>query len=169
MIKHRSLLMRGNRFLGSALVESGLITYDDIDTANQKLLDYIKAENLRQASLLHILIYELQVLREEDLINHIVENHEVGLLDLSRYRLDRNTFETQNIDVELCWSTYTIPFDVVEGIFFLGTAYYLSVPVLDHWQETLQGSIIWYVSPLSGVVESLEKMEQVSQTEESAQ
>ena len=150
--------MRANRFLGSALVESGLITYDHIDAANQKLLDYIKAENLRQASLLNILIYELQALKEDSLLNYIVQTHGLGLIDLSRYRFDKTFFESLGVDLELCWSTLTVPFDLVEGVSFLGTAYFLSVPIVEHWQETLKTNIVWYAAPISSVVDALEKL-----------
>ena len=41
--KYRSLLMRSNRLLGVQLVEENLIKVDDLEAANEKLLDLISS------------------------------------------------------------------------------------------------------------------------------
>lgn len=155
-IKHRSLLLRGNRFLGSALVTNGLIKLDDQEAASQKLLEVIQADNLKQASLLQILIYELKTLREADWINFLVESQGLGMVDLRHYLIEQ-TFNRE-IDVDLCWATWTVPFDCVEGVYFLASAYYMSEPVVKHWESLLAGEVIWFGASTASILDALERI-----------
>jgi hypothetical protein len=166
MEQYRPLVMRSNRFLGSALVERNLIEVPDLEAANSRLLEVIKCGELRQASLLNILFFDLSVLEEEDLIERVLEEAGLGLIELANYDLTR--VEHLVPDVNLCWATQTVPFDRIEGFNFLATSYYLSQPARKHWEEALEGEIIWYVTPTSSVANALETLEQLNQNGEGA-
>ncbi|MEM8548068.1 MAG: TRAP transporter TatT component family protein [Pseudomonadota bacterium] len=73
MSEQRPLILRSNRFLGSALIERGLVTAEDLEVANEKLLETIQAGDIRGASLLNILIYEQKALDEALLLDSLVE------------------------------------------------------------------------------------------------
>jgi len=45
--ENRPLILRSNRFLGSALVERALITNESLEAANEKLLDIINIKSLK--------------------------------------------------------------------------------------------------------------------------
>lgn len=159
MNAHRPLLLRGNRFLGSALVNANLITIDHLEEANQKLLDIINTENLKQASILNILSFDMNVLDEPELIHYTVENNPVGLIDLSHYNLARGFDNT--LDLPLCWATWTIPFERLDGIYSVATAYYLSKPIVEYWENALDGHIMWYACSLKSLSEALQRVDQL--------
>lgn len=156
--------MRSNRFLGSALVERNLIEVSDLENANAKLLEIIKSGDLRQASLLNILMFDMQSLEEDALIERILEESGIGLMELSSYDLTR--MEDPVWDLGSCWATQTVPFDSSEGFHFLATSYYLSDPARKYWQELLEGEIIWFVAPMASIAESLEALQLAIESEE---
>ena len=168
--KHRSLLLRANRFLGSAMVSEGLLTSDAQEDATHRLLEIIQQDNLKQASLLYILLYELKAFREEALINHLVESSGIGLIDLHGFDLAAST--PSGLDTEACWATWTIPFQTLEDVHLLATAYYLSPPVRKFWTEQLSGRILWYGATAASILEGLEVLtgegKESSTTEDSA-
>lgn len=73
MMEHRPLLMRANRLLGSALVEHNLVKFEDLEAANERVLELAGQGHFRQASVLGILLYEKKVLREEDVLHVVME------------------------------------------------------------------------------------------------
>ena len=83
--EHRSLLMRSNRLLGANLVEANLVKIEDLERANERLLETMADGDPRRCTTLGILAYEMKVLREEDVLQHIVDNEGVGLVDLRHY------------------------------------------------------------------------------------
>lgn len=151
-------MLRGNRFLGTAILDTGLIEPEALDQANPKLLDYIKEEDVKNASLLRILLFELQLLDEAKLLDYTVQQHNLGLVDLHHYKLEQPLLSS--FDIDLCWATRTMPFDKVEDVYFLSSCYYLSVPVVKHWEEFLEGKIVWYASPMMVLTEALETWEE---------
>lgn len=155
-LKYRSLLLRGNRLLGSSLVSAGLISEENQQSASQKLLEVIQADNLKAAGLLYILLYELHALKESALITHQLEKNELGLIDLHNFAIE-STFDPA-LDLELCWSTWTVPFDRVDGIHLVASCYYLSEPIRKHWEGVLNGQIMWYVISIAGIMEALERI-----------
>lgn len=157
MIKYRSLLLRSNRYLSSALVERDLINNEQQEAATQKLLEYIQSDQLKQASLLHILLFDHQTLNETVLLNDLVDEYGIGLVNLSNYNVNPINFP-EGVDFELCWATWTVPFDQVEGMYFLATAYYLSDPVVTHWEETLGKNVVWFATSAASILESLERI-----------
>src|SRR3990172_5884753 len=85
MSEYRTLLMRANRLLGAALVEANLVKIEDLESANERLIELMQGDAERQATLLGVLMYEKKVLKEDDLLHHIVENEGIGLVDLRNY------------------------------------------------------------------------------------
>lgn len=155
--EHKPLLMRCNRVLGASLVELNLVKIQDIEQANEKLLELVAKSQFRQCSLLAILAYELKVLREDDLLQHVVEMDGVGLVDLRDYEVPDES--RKNLDVGACWATWSVPFDKEEEFFFVATAYYLSAAVRSFWEKQLGGPILWFGTTIENVAEYLEKLQ----------
>lgn len=128
--EYRPLLMRANRLLGSALIEHNLVKFEDLEAANERLLEVAASGQVRQSSVLSILVYEKKVLREEDVLHHVVDDHGVGVVDLRGYDVPEEV--KKEIDLDACWATWTVPFDREEDFHFVATAYYLSPAVRTH-------------------------------------
>jgi hypothetical protein len=155
--EHRSLMMRANRLLGANLVELNLIKIQDLEEANDRLLELTANENARQSTVLGILANEMKVLKEEDVLHHLVEDHGVGLVDLRSYEGSEEL--KKKLDIGACWATWTVPFDHDEGFYFLATAYYMSPAVRTFWEKQLDAPILWYGATLEMLGDYLEKLE----------
>lgn len=155
--EHRPLLMRANRLLGAALVEQNLVKIEDLESANEKLIELVSGDQPRQSTILGILAYDLKVLKEDDVLHHIVETDGVGLVDLRDYEIPDDL--KKHTDVGACWATWSIPFDREEEFWFVATAYYLSPAVRTFWEKQLGGPILWFGTTLEVVAEYLEKFE----------
>lgn len=154
---NRSLLMRANRLMGANLVEANLVKIEDLEPANEKLLAIIGDGQPRQCTVLGILAYDLQVLREEDVLQHVVDNEGVGLVDLRHYEASDDVKKT--LDLSACWATWSVPFDREEDFHFIATAYYLSPAVRTYWEKQCDGPILWFGTTLEGIADCLEKIE----------
>lgn len=154
--ENRSLMMRANRLLGANLVEMNLIKIEDLEMANERLLEVAATDNVRQSSVLGILSFEMKVVKEEDVLHHVVEDNGVGLVDLRCYEGSEDL--KKKIDIGACWATWTVPFDVEEGAYFLATAYYMSPAVRTYWEKQLDGPIVWYGTTLEMIGDYLEKL-----------
>lgn len=152
----RSLLMRANRLLGANLVEANLITIDQLENANEKLLELIATGTPRQCTLLGVLVYELKVLKEEDVLQHCTDEYGVGLIELRSY--DANEELKRGLNQAACWATWTFPFDADEGFTYIATAYYMSPAVRTFWEKCFGGQIVWYAAPLDDIAEQLERL-----------
>jgi len=152
------IILRSNRFLGNNLVNHDLITLEQLEEANNVLLDKIDAENIHQASLLRILMWELDTLKEPDLVEFQVEKYDLGLVDLGFYSYLSEMEDIFTIDE--CWSTWTVPFDCENEFYFLATAYHMSQPVVKYWEEKLDGRVLWFVTEMGGISTLLENAEQ---------
>ncbi len=156
--EYRQIVMRANRMLGPALVEHNLVKVEDLDQANDRLLDLISTGQPRQASVLAILAYDLKVVNEDDVLQHLVDTESVGLIDLRSYEIHEDF--RKNVDINACWSTWSLPFDKEEDFVFIATAYYLSPAVRTYWEKQLGGSsIIWYGSSMDILADLLERIE----------
>lgn len=155
MLEQRPLVLRSNRFLGAALLERGLVTNEDLETANEKLLEIVQAGDLHGASLMNILVFDLKALDEAALIDSLMEQDDVSLIDLANYDLAK--FRDMRVNTDLCWATFTMPFDRVEDFYMVATGYYLSEPAKQFWAEQLEGKIIWYVASIASIAEALER------------
>lgn len=155
--EHRSLLMRANRLMGANLVEANLVKLEDLDRANERLLEVMASDQPRQSTVLGILAYEMKVLREEDVLQHVVDNESVGLVDLHHYQLAEDV--KKNLDLGACWATWSVPFDREEDFHFVATAYYLSPAVRTFWEKKCEGPILWFGTTLENIADHLEKIE----------
>lgn len=153
--EHRPLLMRANRLLGAQLVEHNLVKIEDLETANEKFIDVVSADQPRQSTILGILAYDMKVLKEDDVLHHIVETDGVGLVDLRDYEVPDDS--KKNLDVGACWATWSVPFDREEEFTFVATAYYLSPAVRTFWEKQLGGPILWFGTTLEAIADYLEK------------
>jgi Type II secretion system (T2SS), protein E, N-terminal domain len=154
--EHRSLLMRANRLLGAHLVEANLVKIDNLEAANERLLELISTGDYRKGSVLSILGYELQVVKEADVIQHVMDEHGVGLVDLRAYDVPEDLRAT--IDLGACWATWSLPFDREEDIYFVATAYYLSPAVRTYWEKKLAGPVVWYATTQETLADYFEKL-----------
>jgi hypothetical protein len=157
MSEHRPLLMRSNRLLGSALIEHSLVKFEDLETANERLLEIAATGDMRRSSVLNILAYETKVLREEELLHHVVDDHGVGVIDLRNYDVPEEV--KRDVDIGACWATWSVPFDKEEDFHFVATAYYLSPAVRTHWEKTLGGQIIWQATTMDIIAEFLDRLQ----------
>jgi hypothetical protein len=157
LTEHKTLLMRANRTLGSALMELNIVNIQDIEQANEKLLERVAANQLRESSMMAILAFDMKVVREEDLLQHVVEADGVGLVDLRDYDVPDES--RKNIDMGACWATWSVPFDKEEEFHFVATAYYLSPAVRAFWEKQLGTSILWFGTTLEGIADYLERLQ----------
>lgn len=155
--EHRSLLMNANRRLGAALVDQNLVKIEDLEAANERLLEIVATNQPRQSTVLGILAYEMKVLREEDVLTHLVESESVGLVDLREYDVSEDLKKTLNTGA--AWATWSVPFDQEEDFTFIATAYYLSPAVRNYWEKQFPGPVLWFGTTLEGVADFLERMD----------
>lgn len=155
-MEHRSLILRGNRFLGPVLAERGLVKEEHLEKANEKLLEYIQTNKPREASLLKILIFQMNALDETKLIQELIDKEQLGLVDLSRY--DKAPILDFDLDLDLCQATWTLPYGKIDDFYFVASAYYLSTPVREEWENTLGSNILWYATDFMGMSRALEEL-----------
>ena len=167
MQQPRALILRSNRFLGSSLVNKGLLSSGDLEAANEKFMEAIQSpEMLRNASILTTLLYDLKVLDEARLLEYIVEENGIGLIDLNHIEL--RPLPSTELDLSLCWASSTIPFDKVEETYMVATCYYMSAPVVKHWEDLLNGKVVWYGTSMASMSRGLERLEDVFAAERAA-
>lgn len=155
MASIKPLIMRANRLFGANLVEQELVSIDDLDEANERLAELMGGQtNSHQVSLLSILVNEKQALSEDQLLDIQLEEHGLGLIDLSNIDLAPELRE--QLDLKACWATLTVPFDLMEDTVYLATSYYLSPAVRTHWEEAFKKNVIWYASTVDSITRFLE-------------
>lgn len=157
MTEHRPLLMRSNRLLGSALVEHNLVKFEDLEAANERVLELAGQGDFRQASVLGVLVCEKKVLREEDVLHAVLEDPSVGVADLRHYDVPEEV--RKGLDLGMCWATWTVPFDKEEDFWLVATAYYFSTAVRTHWEKKLGGPIIWHATTMDVIADFLERQQ----------
>ena len=159
MASLKPLIMRANRLLGATLVEQELVSIDDLDEANERLAELMGEQaNAFQVSLLSVLVNEKGAVKEDDLLEILVEEHGLGLLDLDNIDYPEELKST--LDVKACWATLTVPFDQTEDTLYLATAYYLSPAVRSHWEENFADkNLVWFASTVESLNRFLERCE----------
>jgi hypothetical protein len=157
MTEHRPLLMRSNRLMGSALVEHNFVKFEDLESANERVLELAGQGEFRQASVLGVLVCEKKVLREETVIHAAMEEHSLGVADLRHYDVPEDI--RRGLDLGMCWATWTVPYDREEDCWFVATAYYFSAAVRTHWEKKLGGTIVWNVTSMDVIAEFLERLQ----------
>lgn len=152
-----SLLIKSNRVLGTRLVEAGLTTTADMDQANEIFIERARNKDLKRASLLRILVFDNQTLKEETLLDYQIEHYPVGAIMLENYALDEVLLHQHPL--EFLRASWTLPLDFINDRWFMVTAYYMSDIVRKFWEERLDSRITWYISSLNqfdGVFEQVE-------------
>lgn len=148
--------MRSNRLLGSALIEHNLVKFENLEAANEKLLELSTKGDYRQASILGILINE-KVLKEEDVIHLAQDEQGLGAVDLRHYDVPDDI--RKNMDLPMCWATWTVPYDREEDFHFVATCYYFSQAVRTYWEKRLKGPIIWQTTSMEIVADFLDRVQ----------
>ena len=149
-------MMRANRALGASLVEHNLISIDVLESANDRLLELMASDSSESVSLLHILVNEKQSLTEAQLLSYQIEEMGLGMVDLSNY--DQPYDLRKRIDIDACFATWTVPFDIEEGMHFLASAYYLSPAARSYWERQLETPILWFVTSTDNINDFLRKL-----------
>jgi hypothetical protein len=147
--------MRANRLLGAQLVEHNLVKIEDLEAASEKFIEVVSGDQPRQSTILGILAYDMKVVKEDDVLHHLVETDGLGLVDLRDYDVPDEL--RKNLDVNACWATWSVPFDHEEDFHFVATAYYLSPAVRSFWEKELGGPILWFGATLEAIADHLEK------------
>jgi hypothetical protein len=155
--EQRQLLMRANRLLGSALIEHNLVKFENLEAANERLLELSAKGDFRQASVLGILVNEKKVLKEEDVIHLAQEEQGLGAVDLRHYDVPEEI--RKELDASMCWATWTVPYDKEEDFHFVATAYYFSQAVRTYWEKKLKGPIIWQATSMEIIADFLDRMQ----------
>lgn len=155
-MKYRSLILRGNRALASTLLDKQIVSSEDIEKANEHLLEFMKKERYEDANLLKILTFKLDALDETKLLNQIAIEEKLSYVNLGTY--DKAALSSTMVEYDLCRATWSIPFNNRENIHYVATANYLSEPIRKHWQETLRGYILWYLCSIETIENSLEAL-----------
>lgn len=154
--EHRPLMMRANRLLGASLVEHNLISVEILEEANERLLELMNDEDAEAVSLLNVLMHEKQALTEEHLLQFETEELGLGLIDLANY--DQPDDLRKKTDVGACYATWSVPFDVEDGTYFIASAYYLSPPVRNYWEKQFDAPIQWYATSVEVIDDFLKKL-----------
>ncbi len=149
--------MNANRRLGAALVDHNLVNIEDLEKANERMLEIVASNQPRQSTVLGILAYEMKVLKEDDVLAHLVESEGIGLVDLREYDVSEDL--KKNMDRGAAWATWSVPFDQEEDFTFIATAYYLSPAVRNYWEKQFSGPVLWFGTTLEGVADFMERLE----------
>jgi len=97
------------------------------------------------------------VLREEDVLQHLIDTEALGLADLRQYEVPDEV--KRATDLEVCWATWSAPFDREDDYHLVATAYYLSPAVRTFWEKRLGGPVLWFGTTLEAIADYLEKLE----------
>jgi hypothetical protein len=142
-----SLLLKSNRSLAAQLVDTGLVSLKDMDTANEVFIEHVRRKDAMRASLLRILLFEKQSLTEASLLDHLFSHHRYAGVHLQSYQIQESSYSV--FPPENIVATWSLPIDRVGDTTFIASAYLLSEVVRKHWEEQVDGSIIWYATPLA--------------------
>lgn len=160
------LLLKANRSLGSYLSQVGLVSAAHLDEANETFIARLREGEVREASLLRILIYDLQVLTEHNLLSHQLEQGKVGAFHLNAYQIQDDVIGSMSLPE--CAATWTLPIDNWHGSMVLATAYYLSDFVRGYWEEKIQGPVSWMICPFGQLDTFFEQREDALRRVETA-
>lgn len=151
----QQLILRANRYLAASLLEKRLITSADVERANSRLLTLLQSQSNQRISVLSILIYDLQALDEDSLIRYLVENHQVGLMNLGHFRIEQAPLD--DVSFEECSATMSIPFDRIGNAVCIATCYFLSKPVIDYWENRFD-KVLWYTTSVASLTNALDQI-----------
>lgn len=143
------IVLKANRSLGSCLNEIGLVGIDQLDEANEIFVTRLKEGTLAEASLLRILLFDIQAFTENELVSQQIENDSVGATTMESYNIQEEV--TATVSLEECMATWTVPIDHWHGTTFLASAYQKSEFVRQFWSERIDGPVSWLVCPFGSL------------------
>jgi hypothetical protein len=158
--------MRGNRFLGSALVDKKLLSTEDLEAANDRFMESAQENGIEQLSLLAILLYEKKTVAEDTLLAFYRNQLKMALLDPTH--LAALSAREMGYDLALAKATLTVPFDRQDGFVCVASAYFLSNPVVKAWEELYNEKLLWYAASLRGIMHYIERVESIAAAEADA-
>jgi len=136
-------------------VEASLTNLEHMEDANESFIQFARDKDIKRASLLRILVFDNQTLKEESLIDHQLENFPVGALLLENYAIDDVLLNQHPL--ELMQASWTVPVDFRNNRWFLASAYYMSDVVRKFWEERLEKRITWHVTTLNQIESVLDE------------
>lgn len=139
-------MLKSNRALAAVLMDAGLVSLNDLDSANEVFIQHVRRKDLLRASLLRVLIFEKQSLVESNYLNYLFDQSYAGIL-LDSYHVQETVFRLYA--PELMMATWSLPVDRVGDTTFIVSAYLVSEPVQAFWKDQVDGPIIWYATPLA--------------------
>lgn len=123
--------------LGEGLVERGLVTASDLAVARE-----LSRSATGGGAVLHALVDDMKVLREEEVLRHIAQQDDVATID------PRQVGELEAVpgtpDWRVCVATQTVPLGQKDGQVLIATACYLSDANLAYWTNLFGGRIRWF-------------------------
>lgn len=158
-----ALANRVNSSLGDELVKLKLVEMEAKEKAIPLLKEQLVKGEIKRASLLKILCWDLKVLEEKEVMDHLIEDLNLGYCNLMNYQVKRD--KLPHFRINECWATMSIPIDFLEGVFFVTTSHYYSAEARLHWERRLNRPIIWMISDLSSMTMTLEKLEKIEAKE----
>ncbi len=157
----KALALRANVSLGESLVKLRLAKEESIaEQGLPTLRKHLDQDNIKRASLLKIMSWDLNLINEKEVIDHHIEDYNLGYCDLGNYNIDQSLLA--NFTFNECWATMSLPFDLLEGVFFVASCSYLSKVVVTHWEKRLCRDIVWFIIDLSSLTMTLERLEKDS-------
>jgi hypothetical protein len=132
-------------------------------------MEAIQSSELKRASILSTLIFESKKLEETKLLDYLVDELKLGLIDLDFADLiSLRSLNLKTVDLSLCWASSTLPFDTLEGTYMLASCYHMSAPVVKHWEDILDGPVIWYGTTMASLSRAFERVEDIHKAEDAA-
>ncbi len=163
----RSLALRSNFRMGNELSRLKLAEPVQVKQCHPDLYDHLESNTIKRGSLLKILTWDLNLIEEKTILDYTVEEFSFGFFNLTNYEIDRS--ELPDFRLEECWATMTLPFDLIEKVFFVSTCSYLSSDAVKHWERRLSRNISWFVCDLSTMTMALENLERAERSEKESQ
>ena len=156
-----SLAQKVNDQIGEELLRVRLVEPEMVEQAKARMAGHFEKGEIKNACLLKILIWDLKLVEEKKVLDHQIEEYNLGYCNITNYEIDRN--ELPEFKLRECWASMSLPFDFLAEVFFVATAHYLSKEVISHWEKRLCRDIAWFVADLSSLTLTLENLEREEQ------
>jgi len=150
------LTEQANEEIGQWLFKKNWVESDALEDAQRRFSEYMTDKDVRQGSILKILSWEMELVREPDYLLDQIHFENLGYCDLNHYKIAKEIFS--EFSLRECWATLTLPFDFSANTFYVATCYYHSETTRQHWEQRLRRNIVWYACDLSTLTINLEQM-----------
>lgn len=143
--------------MAQALARERFVTQEVCEQHWPRFVQYFKAQEWKRASILKVLMWDENCIPEHKYVDYHIEELNQGYAPLPHLTIDLQALP--EFSLRECWATLTLPFDVMGGMFFVATACHASKTVREHWERRLTRNIIWYITDLSALSLTLERLE----------